>query len=191
MAATDVRVASPVTGTGGILSGALSATPPTDETSTLSGFSALGYVGEDGLTMSTARSTERIRAWGGDTVRIVQTEHDVTLSWTFLETTAGVAEEVYGENNVTATPAGPGAGNKLAIEVTSETLPNKSYVFDMKDGDAKIRAYVPNGQITEVGDVQFVHSAALSYQVTLEAFPDEHGVKVYIYSDDGQVVASA
>lgn len=185
MAATDVRVASPVTGTGGVLSGPLTATPPTDATTTLTGYNPLGYVGEDGLTMSQARSTERIRAWGGDTVRIVQTEHDVTFSFTFLETNEAVAKEVYGEGQVTATAAGASNGNQLAIEVTSATLENKQWVFDMKDGDARIRVVVPNGQITEVGDVNYVHSGALTYAVTLEAFPDESGVKTYIYTDDG------
>ena len=186
MAKKDILVASPATATGGILGAPLGSTIPTDTTAPVDPtFEPHGYVGEDGLSMAIAKSIEKIRAWGGDTVRNVQTEHDVTFSWTFLETTDAVASEVYGEGNVTATAAGASNGNQLAIEVTSTTLENKQWVFDMKDGDARIRVVVPNGQITEVGDVNYVHSGALTYQVTLEAFPDENGVKTYIYTDDG------
>src|SRR5699024_12875822 len=56
---------------------------------------------------------------------------------------------------------------------------------DMKDGDKKGRVVVPNGQITETGDTQFVHSDATGSEVTLEATPDESGNKAYSYWDDG------
>lgn len=190
MAATDVRVASPATGTGGILAAALGATLPTDTAAAVdAAFTKGGYVGEDGLTMTVARTSEKIRAWGGDTVRVVQTEHDATFAWTFLETNEFTAAAVYGDDNVVATPASASAGNLLAIKVNSETLPHKAWVFDMKDGDARIRVVVPNGQITEVGETTFVHTNAVGHQVTLEAFPDEDGNKAYIYTDDGQTAA--
>ena len=192
MASNDVLVASPATGTGGILAGPLGTTVPTDTATTLDvALVKHGYVGEDGLSMTTNRSTEKIRAWGGDTVRVVQTEHDVTFSWTFLETNAVTAAAVYGDDNVTATAATSSSGNLLAIKLNSDSLPSKVYVFDMKDGDRKVRVVVPNGQITEVGDTQFVHSNATGHEVTLEAFPDASGVKCYIYSDDGQKTTGA
>lgn len=179
MAAQDVLVASPATGTGGILAGPLDATLPTDATTAAPAeLVPHGYVGEDGLTMTTNRSTEKIRAWGGSTVRVVQTEHDATFAFTLLETTQATAELVFGEGNVTYSTG------KLAIKVNSETLPHKAWSFEMKDGARKGRVVVPNGQITEVGDTNFVHSNATGWQVTLEAFEDESGNKAYIYWDD-------
>ena len=180
MAAQDVLVASPATGTGGILAGPLGGTLPTDATTAVdSAYKPHGYVGEDGLSMTTNRSTEKIRAWGGDAVRVVQSEHDVTFSFTLLETNEVTAKAVFGDDNVTAT------GGTLDIVVNSDTLPRKEWVFDMKDGDKKVRVVVPMGQITEVGDTQFVHTNATGWEVTLEAFPTEDGSKVFIYSDDG------
>lgn len=187
MSAKDVLVASPATATGGILAGDLGTALPTDASMELD--EALvphGYVGEEGLTMTTNRTTERIRAWGGSTVRVVQTEHDVTFSFMLLETSVVTAEAVFGEGNVTFTPAGAGHGNKLDIVVTDEVLPHKAWLFNIKDGRKAVRVAVPNGQITEVGDTAFVHSNATGWQVTLEAFEDESGAKAYIYSDDGE-----
>ena len=190
MAARDVLVASPLTGTGGILAGPLGTAVPTDATVSLnSALAPRGYVGEDGLSMTTNRSTEKIRAWGGDAVRTVQTEHDVTFAWQFLETNEFTAAAVFHEDNVTATPASASAGTLLAIKVDGKPLPTRAWVFDMVDGDAKIRVVVPNGQITEVGDTTFVHTNATGYEVTLEALPDEDGVKCYIYTDDGVTTA--
>lgn len=190
MSKKDILVASPATGTGGILGAPLGSTLPTDSTTAVAApFKPHGYVGEDGLTMAIARSTEKIRAWGGDTVRVVQTEHDVTFTWTLLETSEAAAKAVFGDDNVTVTPAGPTAGTKLDIVVNGDSLPEKAWVFDMKDGAKRGRVVVPNGQITETGDTQFVHSNATGWEVTLEATPDENGVKCYIYWDDGVTTA--
>lgn len=186
MAANDVLVASPVTGTGGVLRAPLGTPIPADSTTALSApFVPQGYVGEDGISMTTDRSTEKIRAWGGDSVRTVQTEHDVTFSLTFLETTELTLKAVFGDTNVTATAAGAGSGNRLAVQVKSDVLPSQVWAFDMKDGKKKVRVVLPNASITEVGDTQFVHSDATGYEVTIDALPDEDGVKAYIYSDDG------
>jgi hypothetical protein len=173
--------------TGGILIGALSAAAPTTALSTLTGFNAAGYIGEDGVTEANERSTDRIRAWGGDTVKVVQTEHNVTYKFTFLETlNADVLKAVYGEGNVTTTAATVSTGTLHEVQVNASTLPHKSYVFEVKDGDAKIRIYVPDGQITEVGDITYSDSEVIGYEVTVEAFADSQGTKAYKYLDNGK-----
>ena len=190
MAKSDVLVASPLTGTGGILVAPTSTALPTD-TSTVpnAAFNATGYVGEDGLSLSVGRDTEKIKAWGGDTVRVVETSHEVTLSWTFLETNSLVLAEVYGAGNVTTTPATSTKGTLSTLAVKGGALPERAYIFEMKDGNKRVRVVAPNFQITEVGDTQFVHSAATGYEVTGEALPDSSGVKLYIYTDDGVTTA--
>lgn len=183
--AANVLAGTPLA-TGGVLLGALTATAPTTAVSTLTGFTAAGYIGEDGVTETNERSTDRIRAWGGDTVKVVQTEHNVTYQFTFLETlNATVLEAVYGEDNVTTTPGSPTAGTLHEVQINAATLPHKSYVFEVKDGDAKIRIYVPDGQITEVGEITYSDSEVIGYQVTVEAFADELGNKAYKFLDDG------
>jgi len=172
--------------TGGVLIGALTAAEPSTAVSALTGFTAAGYIGEDGVTETNERSTDRIRAWGGDTVKVVQTEHNVTYQFTFLETlNAEVLKAVYGEDNVTTTAATVSTGTLHEVQINSATLPHKSYVFEVKDGDAKIRIYVPDGQITEVGEITYSDSEVIGYQVTVEAFADELGNKAYKFLDNG------
>ena len=172
--------------TGGILIGALAAAAPTTAVSALVAYTAAGYIGDSGVVETNERSTDKIRAWGGDTVKVVQTEHNVSYKFTFLETlNADVLKAVYGEANVTTTAATLTSGTLQKVLINGATLPHKSYVFEVKDGNAKIRIYVPDGQITEVGDVTYSDGEVVGYEVTLEAFADSAGNKAYKYLDNG------
>lgn len=160
--------------TGGILAGPTSTIGPTDAAAALNvGFLALGYVGEDGLTETTDRSTDKVRAWGGDTVKVLQTDFSVTYAFTLLQATdTDVLKAVYGASNVTTTAATTTAGTLNSVKLNAATLPRQSFVFEVRDGNAKIRIYVPQGQITEVGDVVYNDSEVVGYAVTVEAFRD-------------------
>lgn len=178
--------------TGGVSVGAVGSTAPTDATTALdAAFKAAGYVGEDGLTEATDRSTQKIKAWGGATVKIVQTDFAVTYTFTFIETlNSDVLKTVYGDDNVTVTNATALHGKQHTILVKSDELPAKAFVFDMKDGDARIRIHVPEGKITEIGEITYSDSTVVGYQVTVEALPnadlDANAAK---YLDDGKPTA--
>src|SRR5687768_14335414 len=107
MSSTANVLAGKPLATGGVLVGPVGTAAPTDATTSLNAaFKAAGYVGEDGLTEATDRSTEKIKAWGGDTVKVIQTDFAVTYTFTFLETlNSDVLKTVYGDANVTTTPA--------------------------------------------------------------------------------------
>ena len=186
-----ILTGSPITATGGILSAPLNTTRPTDAVTALpAGFVKKGYVGEDGVTKTVDKTDEKIRAWGGATVKIVRQEHSVSYSWTFLESgNAEVLKAIYGADNVIITPATVDHGAQIEVRETGQMLPRESWLMEMKDGATAIREYVPDGQLAVSGDVQFVHSNVISYTVTLEAFPDANGVKSYSWMDDGKKTA--
>lgn len=172
---TQNVVAGKPLATGGVLAGPLGTALPTDvTTATDAALVALGYVSEDGLTETVERSTDKIRAWGGDTVKVVQTEYGVTYSCTLIEATkAEVLALVYGDDNVTTVAASPTAGELSTVVLNSDTLPHKTFVFEIKDGDARIRIVVPDGQVTEIGEVTYADGDAVGYEITIEAFRDE------------------
>ena len=130
-----------------------------------------GFISEDGVTESNENDTDKVKAWGGDTVRVVQTDHTVTYSLTFLESSPTILKAVYGEDNVVE------AGGLVTVKVNSDTLEHRSWAFEMKDGDKRIRIFVPDGQITSRGEITYTHSGAIQYEVTIEAFPDANGDK--------------
>ena len=85
-----------------------------------------------------------------------------------------VLKLVYGDENVKT-------GEDGAVEIlhNSKTLPHKSFVIEVLDQGKKIRKFIPDGQIIETGELQLVHSGIMSMEVTIEAFPDSEGNKVY------------
>lgn len=177
-AAAGVRVGIPLV-TGGVWSAVTGTALPTDANTALNvAFAGLGYVDENGVTQATSADTTDIVAWGGDTVRKVQTSHDVTFKFALLETNVAATKEYYGQANVTDT------AGALAIEVNSAVLDHREYVIEMKDGDRKGRIVIPDGQVTERGDISYVSGDAIKYDVTVTAYPDASGNKAYIYWDD-------
>lgn len=139
-------------------------------------YKSAGYVSEEGLTETVGQETERIKAWGGDTVRVLTTEHSVQYQLTFLESKNGtVLEQIYGKENVEAFEGG------FKITYRKHEADEMVWVFDMFDGEDNIRIVVPVGQVVETADVVYVHNDVLKYTVTVEAFPDETGAKAYKY----------
>ena len=177
MALPRPMVGVPLTATGGVAAGPIDSTLPTDATTTLpAGVTPLGLVGDEGVSLTRERSTDDIRAWGGQIVRTVQTEFSETATLQFLESDkAEVLKEVYGEDNVTVT------GGNIAITHNEQTLPSRVFVFDMKDGDKRRRLVLPNAQITGTEDITYVHSDIIRYGVTITAYPDEDGNCAYEY----------
>jgi hypothetical protein len=181
----NVIQGKPVT-TGGVLLGTSGATLPTDANASLTGFTALGFVGDAGLTASEAATTDKIKAWGGQVVKVVQSEFSVTYTFTLYEMlNKDVQSAIRGSANVTSTAATSAHGKQLAVQVNADTKPKLPWVFDMVDGDAKKRIVVPLGQVTSIGDVSYTDSGVAGYPVTLEAFPDSSGNNAYEYTDDG------
>lgn len=175
--------------TGGVLVAPTGTAAPVDETTALNAsFKALGYVGEDGLTESTERSTDKVKAWGGDTVKVLQTDYAVTYQFTLIETlNTDVLKALYGSTNVATTAATASAGTKNAVKLNSETLPIQSFVFEVKDGNSRIRIYVPKGQIIETGEVVYSDSEVVGHAVTVEAFYDATlGANAVKYINDGR-----
>lgn len=149
-----------------------------------------GYVDENGLNMSINRSMTPIRDWSKATVREALNEFTGSLSLSFLQIDEFAAATIFGEDNVTVTPATADAGEQLKIAIGPNMPGAKSFCFSMKDEDARIRVYVPNGQVTEVGDVTFVPGAGNVYPATIATYDDGTGYSIYVMYDDGAVVAA-
>lgn len=188
--ATKVLVGTPdQAATGAILSAPVGTTAPATAVDTVDPtFVGSGYVDEDGLELAPNISTTKFKDWSGATVREVLDEFDGTLSWAHLETNEASLNNYFGDDNVALTAADETHGNQLAGTLGAYDLPRKSWVFKIKDGDARMLIYVPIGQITNREAVQFNKTNPIKWGVTLTAYPDGNGHAIYVFTDDGQVV---
>ncbi len=193
----DVRIGAPEQGvTGAIKHAPLGTTLPTLSSIAKTGvtldqaFVGNEYVSEDGLTLAPNMSTTDIKDWSGATVRKVLEAFDGTLSWTMISTNEEEMKIAFGSKNVTVQNANANHGKQTRTGLGAELPERQSFVFLMKDGDARIVITVPEGQVTEVGEVTFASNAAVGWQVTLSCYPDSNGKSIYIMTDDGMIDAS-
>ena len=191
---SDVRVGAPEQSTTGAIKHApLGTTLPTLESISTSGvvldnaFTGNEYVSEDGLTLSPSMSTSDIKDWSGAVVRKLLESFDGTLSWTMISTDENALKISFGDDYVTKNAATLTHGTQLRAALGAHLPDEQSWVFLMKDGDARIVIVVPDGQITEVGDVTFKANEAVGWNVTLSCYPDSAGHSIYIMTDDGVV----
>lgn len=174
----NVLTGGPKEFTGGTFRAPLTTAVPADATTALgSGFVDGGYVSEDGLTMSISKSQEKIRDWGKSVVKVIQSEHDVTFSWEYIEFSREAAESFFGKENVTFTAGTSGESptpDTLTIEINDKTLPIERWVFEMADGDVDIRVVVPQGQMSsEGGEFAFNKNGVIRIPMTIEALKDD------------------
>ena len=171
-----VTTGKPATG-GAVFFADTTASLPTDATTSLSGFTGLGYVSEDGVTNSDSKGYESIKAWGGDTVHMFASEHTDTFQMTLIEAMdVNVLGLVYGSANVTGT-----LSTGIAIESNASEDGNYAFVIDMIFNGALKRIVIPNGKVTEVGDITYTDSEAVGYEITITAMPDSSGNTHYEY----------
>jgi hypothetical protein len=181
-----VYVGSPDRITGAIMSAEKGTTLPTDaSTPPDPAFEDSGYITEDGATLADAQTWVDIKDWGGDTVRRIKSESQVTIATSFLEVNGNSAKAAFGENNVTVT------GGQIAIKINVKEPTRKSWLVNMLDGDRFLRLVIPDGQVTDRGDMQFTRQGAVVIPVTITAYPDVDGNTVYIYAEADSAVVAA
>ena len=176
--------------TGAVAIAAVGTTAPTDAKTALpSAWSDGGYVDENGISITVNRSTTPIRDWSKSLIRNILTEFSGQIAVGFLQVDEFSAKRVFGTSNVTKTAATSSAGELIKVSIGAELPPIESWCFNMKDGNAKIRVYVPKGQITSVNAMDYKPDAGHVIGGTLDCYDDGTGHSIYVFYDDGTVVS--
>lgn len=157
---------------GGVYTAPLGTALPADAAVALNAaFLDLGYLGEDGVTQQINGTTKDIKAWqNGDIVRTIQTEHKLEFKFTMIETNAPVLTLFSGANYATG-----------IVQIKAGVMPHVAFIVEVLDGADHIRIAIPDGQISDRGDIVYKNGEPIGYPVTVTCFPDAPGVKAYIH----------
>lgn len=177
--ATKVLVGAPNQSNtvGAVQYAAIGTALPTDATAAATGFTSAGYVSEDGLTLTADYSTKDIKDWSLSTVRTLLEEFTGEVSFAFIQTDYEGLCALFGSSNVTK------AGDKITIKIGAHLPPAQEFVFNMKDGNDRIRVCLPNAQAVLDGDLTFLASEPITWNVRLKCGADTSGETIYIYVD--------
>lgn len=170
---------------GGILRAPRGTARPTDATTAYDpAYKSMGYIGEDGVTLSPERDSEPLKAWGQVVVRRAQSSYEVSLTFTFIESRrADTLKAIAGDDNVEI------KGDTIVVRGNEKELPIAQFGIDMLDQGLARRIDIGNGQITEIGDITYVDSELVGYEVTLACYPDANGDCYVEYIQTGRLGA--
>lgn len=190
--ATKVLVGAPdqSSTTGAVNYADTTAAMPTDAVTPLgTGFTSCGYVSEDGMSISTDYGIKQIKDWSKATIRTLLDEFTGEVTFAFVQTDYESLCAIFGADHVTRVAATSSRGEQLTIRIGAHLAPAKAYVFNMKDGDARVRVVLPNATPTLDGDLTFVAGDPISWPVRLTCSADANGESIYILTDGGVVSA--
>lgn len=178
MALPQVMIGAPVSAAGAFAAAPVGSTLPVDATSELDkAFKTRGLIGEDGFKIAQDRSTTDIKAWGGSTVRTLTNEFAETITVTFLESAnAEVLKAVFGEENVTV-----GTKGEISVAHSAQGSGLMVWAATMRDGTARRRIVAPKAELFLNGEISYVHSDAIKYEVNIKCYPDDKDKTIYEY----------
>lgn len=177
LTASEVLVA----GTGGLYKAPLATAQPADSSVALNAaYENLGYFTSDGVAISFEDSVNNTFAWQGSAlVRSSRTETVTKLTFNPIQTRGSVLETFHSGSEVTLASAG-----NWEIQIKPATSDRATWVFDAIDGTKHQRWWIPNGEITERGDIMHQNGEPIGYPMTMTFYPDSTGVLAYLMSDD-------
>jgi hypothetical protein len=145
MAADATKVVVGQSGT--VLAGTLNTTLPGSATAATTGFTDMGYLDADGVTMTVTPSVEDLFVWQSQTaVRRIAQNTTIGFAGKFAEWNANVIPYILGGGTVTA--------GTYSIP-DSPSVNNFAGVIDVTDGSVKLRFTFPSASQTEAVEAAF------------------------------------
>jgi hypothetical protein len=127
--------------------GTIGITAPTSATAALSGYNDVGYIDQDGVTMSVTPTVEDLFVWQATTaIRRVASETTIAFSGNLAEYNAAALPVVFGGGTVAA-----GTYTFPADASTNDF----AGVIDVVDGSTKLRFVFPKANQTESVESSF------------------------------------
>lgn len=172
-------------------------TPPTDlgtADTVPTGYKALGYVDEGGVTLTPAIETQPVNAWQSAMPVLYNVQSaSFSVKATLQETNEVTTELFWGSQWVEVTEDVEGVPTptgtyRLDLSSTPE-LKEISIVVDWQQNSVRYRCVIPRAMISDRGAIQLSRTENGKYELTMEAM-DYSGTIGYVLTNDDIVEAA-
>jgi len=183
-----------VVGANGIVwVGAITATAPTDATTTMDAdWTDLGFVSEDGATFTEGKDITDIGAWQSFyPIRRIITGRSVQVSFAIRQWNKDTVEFALGGTVETNT------GEFMYTPPSPEEFDERSLTLEWFDGTKSYRLYMPKGIVSESVETNLVRTGAADLPVTFAASDpgvdiNDDPISIYtLFTDDPAFAAAS
>jgi hypothetical protein len=177
--ADQIRVAA----NGSLNVAALGSTLPDGLDALAGAFFDLGYIDEDGVTVTKGRTVEEIRSWqSGAAVRKFVTEETFMIAGNLQEWSQQTIVTAFGGGEWTEPEVGVFRYDPPDPE---DGLPEQAVVLDWQDGPAEYRLVVPKMSVEEDLETSLQRNAESKLPTTLSGVADDNGkITWYLLTND-------
>jgi hypothetical protein len=142
---------------------------------------AVGLLSEDGASEARDEDSNDFYAWGGKLIRTTRSKHKRTITVTALEDSDLVFKLVNpGSTSATATGT-----NTRTVKIPSSS-DHRAFCLELFDGSVHKRRVIPNGEVTEVGEISLSESDLTAYELTITIYPGADDTLYVDYDNDTQ-----
>jgi hypothetical protein len=177
---TRQRGFSMVGANGGGWVAAVGASVPVGLAAPSTGWDALGAVSDDGFVYGVAESSTAWTPFGQTSPwRTEVTSSVKTMQFTSWEIHRPIVVSLWNRLDAADLVEAP-TTNLVTYSETASPLPDpRAFIFDFIDGATVHRYYLPQGEVSDRGNVTNKQTEQMGYQMTVTAYPDDTDVTVY------------
>lgn len=170
--------------TGAVYVAVLGTTLPTNESSSLdAAFSGVGYLTEDGVTVTRTPTITDYGAWQSiDPVRRERTNEEFQVSFSIQQWNDATVPFAFGGGSVVDL-----GSNHYRFDPPAQdaALDERILVIDVQDGTRKNRFVIKRGNVTEATTAQFARAQASQLPIGFKALaPSDGSLPWNLYSND-------
>lgn len=157
------------------------AAPADSAVAPAAGWLDLGYLSEDGVTLTDARTIEKIPVWQlFYAARMIVTERDFMIAFVMRQWSEVNVPLAFGGGVVSTVTA----GNYKYTPPAPELIDERAAMVDWVDGTKKYRLIVPRCLVTENVETNLSRTAAADLPITLSIVGDDSADNWYLLTND-------
>lgn len=135
---------------------------PATPSDSLTSWTKVGDVSEDGITWGASRDFTPLKNWAGKIKRQLPGTDPQTIKVPIMDTTEEVFKTIFGTSKVTT------SGDYITVDTSNLEAPGaEAFLFIMKDGDRLSMFGTTSGFISGLDDISFKPNEAVTWTATI------------------------